>query len=297
MEPVAVILNPSAGRGRAEPMRDSIALMLEQWGVEHEIAITEGPEDATRLAEKFVRQEYPRIGVCGGDGTLNEAARALIGSKSALGPIPFGTGNDLARHIGLPPYELAPAVTALCQARPTAIDVASVHDRLFINVMSCGFDAEVGVRVNKGGLLKGKAAYYAAILSTLGSFKAAEMTVVADGKEWSGRAMLCAVGNASMYGGGLKIAPEAQLSDGLLDVVILGDMTRLEFIKNFNSVHTGAHIAHPKVHGLRGREIEIKTERPLPILADGELAETTPCQISLEPKALKVLMPESPSHT
>ena len=165
---------------------------------------------------------------------------------------------------------------------------------VFINVAGSGFDGEVARMINEDlRNLNGSLAYYVAILRTLARFKPIEVEVEVDGVRDVGTAMLCAVANATSYGGGLRIAPGASLTDGLLDVVRVGDLGKLEFLMNFPKLLSGTHLNHPKVKHLRGKSVVLRTAADVPFLVDGELTPGGEVRIDVVPNALGVLFPNS----
>lgn len=278
-----MVLNPTSGRGRGAAFSKELA--------GYRILETRGPGHATELAQLAVEEGHEVIAAAGGDGTLSEVMRGILGSSASLAVLPVGTGNDFARHLGIG-TDIPAALSLLKHGEPQTIDVGMLNGTPFLNVVSCGFDAVVGERINRGyGWAKGTLAYILAVFQSLATYQAAPLVVTVDGTRHEFKAMLCAVANASSYGGGMRIAPEASLSDGLLDVVILGEISKLEFLRQFPKVFKGSHITHPAVTVLRGREVAIHSERELPILNDGDLQGTTPAELAVRPQSLKFLLP------
>lgn len=285
----AIILNPNGGRGRAIHRSERVRAQLAAAGFEVEWHQTQGPGHATELARQLAERQFEVIGAMGGDGTLNEVLAGMRGTVSSLAVIPAGTGNDFARHMGL--KDLKSAVQAFLHGKPQRIDVAQVNGRPFLNSVACGFDALVGERVNLGyKWARGTMAYVMAVGETLARLKAADLDLTIDGKSFSFRANLCAIANASSYGGGMKIAPMAQIADGALDVIVVEEVGRLELLRQFPKMAlSGSHVSHPKVHCLRGREIRATVSSPWPYLVDGEMGGTVPLEICLEPGGVKVM--------
>jgi diacylglycerol kinase (ATP) len=172
------------------------------------------------------------------------------------------------------------------------VDVGRTQGRWFLNVAGCGFDAVVARRVNQGfRFLHGTAAYVAAVLHSLATFRPATLRLTLDGDIREERAMLCSVANARCYGGGMWIAPDARLDDGLFDLCLLREVGMVEFLRAFPRVFRGTHTTHPKVTMLRARHIVIESEPPLPVLIDGEVVGTTPAEFILAPHAISVMSP------
>jgi diacylglycerol kinase (ATP) len=162
-----------------------------------------------------------------------------------------------------------------------------------VNVAGCGFDAIVADRVNQSfRRLHGTTAFVAAILRELPAFRPARLRLTLDGETRDLRAVMVSVANAQSYGGGMRIAPNAQLDDGLFDVCIIGDAGRLEFLRVFPTVFRGAHVSHPKVSLVRARRVVVESDPPLPVLIDGEVVGATPVTFDLLPKAMAVMAPQ-----
>lgn len=286
----AIVLNPTSGRGRGSTARLKIEDFARARSLDWTIFETPARGAATQIAKECAT-EFGLIAAAGGDGTVSEVMRGVLGSDAIMGVLPCGTGNDFARHIGLG-ASLDRSLDCLLDGMESVIDVGMVGDQPFLNVVACGFDSEVGLRINNGyRWAKGTTAYVLAVLQTLASYKASEMEIVVDGQTHRLKSMLCAVANASQYGGGMKVAPQADLMDGFLDVVVVKEMSRLSFLRQFPHVFKGTHLTSDDVVCFRGQEIRISSERPLPILNDGDLSGTTPFTATIVKSALKVRMP------
>jgi diacylglycerol kinase (ATP) len=299
---IAVILNPASGRGQGARRRVDLEQMLARMatdmasnGTEWKILETTGAGSAGALARRAVEEGANVVAAAGGDGTLNEVVNGMVGidAGAACGLLPLGTGNDFARHIRLG-TDLERAVHTLFHGAPQPVDLGRAGDRWFINIAGCGFDALVADRINRGiRNLHGTAAYVAAVCQCLLTLRAAHLTLTLDGQTLTADALMCSVANASCYGGGMRIAPEARIDDGLFDICLLRDAGRLEFLRAFPRVFKGTHITHPKVTMLRAVEVTIQSDPPLPILIDGDVVGTTPVTFTLHPHALPILMPSS----
>ena len=298
-----IVLNPAGGQGRAKRRRPELERLLAeataQQGagdrLEWEIQETTAPGSAGRIATRCAAEGAEIVAAAGGDGTLSEVLNGIMGSRVTLGLLPFGTGNDFSRTVGL--YGSLPrAVHTLFAGTPKPIDVGRVADRYFLNVAGCGFDAAVADCANRGPRwLTGATAYICAVLQTLAQFRAADLRLTIDGVERSQRAMMCSVANAQTYGGGMRIAPTARLDDGLFDLCILAEAGRLEFIRAFPRVFKGTHTTHPKITMLQARHVRIESTPALPLLIDGEVIGTTPAEFTLLPAAIEFLFP-APFH-
>ncbi|MEP6755315.1 MAG: diacylglycerol kinase family protein [Chthonomonadales bacterium] len=301
-ESVHVILNPKSGRGDGRQNADRLKSLLAESAsilgppIETEVHVTTSASESTELARSLATDPKRIVAAAGGDGTLHQVVRGMVGGVSPLGIIPLGTGNDFVRTVGIP-QDLKLAVQTLFNGVLQPLDIGTVNGLPFINVARSGFDAVVAERVNRGfRYLKGAAAYNAGILSTLFRFKPSNVKIIIDDQVWEGRAMLCSVANAQYYGGGMRIAPNAQIDDGLLDLVILKETGLLEFLLAFPRVFKGTHIDHPKITILQGRNIRVVTDPPQPIFVDGEVIGKTPAEYSIIPAALQVVTPDKTAN-
>src|SRR5262249_1470160 len=210
--------------------------------------------------------------------------------------LPLGTGNDFSRHLGLD-TNLERAVDTLFKGAPKAVDVGETQGRYFLNVAGCGFDAVVAERVNRGYRhLHGTSAYVAGVLQGLSTYKPASFLITIDGQERTTRAMLCTVANSRSYGGGMIVAPEASIEDGLFDICLLKSCGKLEFMMAFPRVFKGTHTSHPKVEMARASHVRVETDPPLPVLVDGDVVGTTPAEFTIHQRAIRVMTPHSLSE-
>jgi diacylglycerol kinase (ATP) len=317
MPRIVVVLNPRAGRGRGGQSRADVERLLTEavpqaaepttW----RIVETEASGHARELARQAAESGADIVAAAGGDGTLNEVVNGLMGTGVTLGVLPLGTGNDFARCLGIG-TDLNRGVETLIHGVARPLDVGKVivgkiivgkvavgkvdgeqaNGRWFLNIAGCGFDAIVAERVNRGfPVLRGTAAYLASIALSLLHLRPATLTLTLDGETQTVRALMCSVANATSYGGGMLVAPDARIDDGLFDLCLLREAGRLEFVRAFPRVFKGTHTTHPKVTMLRARSVHIESDIPLPLLIDGEVIGTTPVTFTLAPHALNVLAP------
>lgn len=283
------ILNPAAGRSAGRKWRRFAA------GADGVVLETARPGHATVLAREAAAQGASVVAACGGDGTVNEVAHGLLGTPAALGVVPLGTGNDFARTIGV--YGNLPmAMETIRLGRTSPLDLirwrCAELTGICVNVAGCGFDAEVARRTNLGsGWLRGTSAYIYAVLGALASYKPVDLSLSLDGEALAAKAMLCAIANAKSYGGGMKIAPMANISDGILDVVLVKETAIFEFLRAFPSVFSGKHLSHPKVLTRTAQSIRIESAEPTPALVDGEIVGQLPIELEILPNALRVVTP------
>jgi diacylglycerol kinase (ATP) len=291
----AVILNPAAGRGRGAKMRP----MVEKALPDAEIIETKRAGDATELARDAAKKGAQIVVAAGGDGTLGEVLNGIYGSGAKLGILPLGTGNDFARCIGIG-TKVDFALEVLKTGHFRAVDVGIIENetgkRFFLNVAGAGFDSRVAARINAHrpailSKLGGTAAYLVAGICEVHAHQLSQVRLVLDGKVIESRAVLCAIANASSYGGGMRVAPDADLSDGLFDVCLIKDVEKWEFVRAFPGVFSGKHVHHPKVEMFRAAKIEFSSDPPLPILVDGEIMSQTPARFEMVTRAIEIVAP------
>ncbi|RYZ80856.1 MAG: diacylglycerol kinase family lipid kinase, partial [Proteobacteria bacterium] len=282
MSSPVVILNPVAGRGaRSWPLYENE--ITKRGG---QIRTTRYVGEAHSLALEAIEGGAEVLVAAGGDGTLSEVAGAIIESKRPvrLGVLPIGTGNDFSRTLGVwgTPEK---ALAAIFEGETQSIDVGVIEvggkTQTFINIAGCGFDSLIAKRINDWGKRKtmrgvrGLNAYLLAVACELVSFRAFDLKIELDGEQLETSAVLCAIANAQSYGGGMKVCPNADLSDGFFDVCLIEKVGRIEFLRAFPGVFAGKHTTHPKVIMRRCRSIRVEAQQSVPILSDGEIIGTT----------------------
>ena len=237
----------------------------------------------------------------GGDGSVNEVANGLAGRDGVeVAVIPRGTGWDFARSLGIPRrLEDAIAVARDGQARP--IDLGRAHYRpwaggdavmWFANVASAGMSGAIAQRANRTSkAFGGKASYVWATFAVFARWANTEIEVSVDGETRRSRMHDVIVANGPFIGGGMKICPDAQLDDGLFDVLLIGDLTKRDLLLTLPKTFRGAHLPHPKAEELRGRHVRVDAPEPLPVELDGEQPGTTPVRFEVVPSALRVRVP------
>lgn len=301
MVPGSVLLlrNPKARRAPSEDTLRQAAETLVGRGWRVDIESTSGPGDATRMAAEAAARGYNAVVAVGGDGTVHEAVQALHGTSTALGVVPAGTANVWAKEAGVP-RGARRALTFLLRARTARIDVGSVTfedgtSRRFLLMCSAGLDAEVVRRVGAGGRAKRLAggAVYAATGLVLGVRTASTPTVVDVDGVGAGRDLYFAVvGNTRLYGGLVRLTAGARADDGALDVVTFSGRDRIGRLALVGRALRGGldRRAGGAIDYTRGGRVHIAPERPLPVQADGEYIGDTPVTITVEPRALTVLL-------
>ncbi len=289
---VVVLGNPRAGRGKGAAALDAAAHLLGERGASVKIMRTERPGHAVELAERAPEERPDLVLVVGGDGTVRDVTEGLLRSGYAgpVGLLPGGTGNDLARTLGVPrPLEKALAVALAGVERE--IDVWSWNDTCFINVAGVGLDAAVAREVNtRFPSMRGALPYLLALMTVLPRLQPQRLRLTHAEGEWEGSVWLAAFGNGRCYGGGMQIAPSAEPDDGLLDVVLVGHVSRMELLRELPGIFKGRHVRHPRVVSLRVTACGVEAvEQDATI--DGELIGRTPARIVLAPGKLRVRVP------
>lgn len=288
---VAFIVNPSAGRGRAGRLWKAIEPEARALGHSLSVYYTTGPGDATRLAAEAAGDGAERVVALGGDGTLYETVNGLVGTAASFGVVPGGTGNDFCKPLRIPKDPVQALAVALGSQIKT-IDLGRAWDRYFLNSAGIGFDAAVCKETNAlPKYFGGTVPYLFGVTKVLLRFRPLPVTIDVDGRRVTTPVTLIAVANGQYYGGGMKIAPDAQLDDGLLDVVVATDLSTPELLAAVPRLYSGTHLKLPKVSATRGRRVTVTSEHPLPVHLDGEVAGTLPVTLEILPGALRVAVP------
>ena len=297
-----VVVNPRAGRGRGGRFLPGVRQALA--GTDTEVLISRSPADPPLMARDAAADGARIVAAMGGDGMVGMVGSALVGTQAALGVIPVGTGNDFARMLGLnhrKPVEAANVVAG----EPRLVEIDAVHvtggggedtPDHYVNVAGAGFDSEVNETANRMKTrVQGTAKYVASVVKTLRVFEPARFELTVDGERRELPAMMIAVGNGRSYGGGMKVCPDASLTDGAVEVCVVGAMSTGAFLRAFPRVFRGSHVTHPKVTMLRGARVELAAERPFNVYADGERSVALPAVFEVVPRALKVAVPSGSS--
>jgi YegS/Rv2252/BmrU family lipid kinase len=287
---IALIVNPSAGGGRAAQVLPRVQQRLRELGVEHHTELTRDLPHAQGLARSAAAAGEPAV-VLSGDGLIGAIAHVLRGHPGAvMGVLPGGRGNDFARVAGIP-LDVVEACGVIARGEPRAVDLGDVDGATFIGIASLGFDSDANRIANEAPPQLGSLVYAYGALRALAAWKHAGFEVVVDGeaRAFSGWSVACA--NSKAYGGGMYMAPDADLHDGRLDVVISEATSKARFLKVLPAVFKGRHVEEPNVHVLRGAEVRISADRPFTVYADGDPIAELPCTVRAVPDAVKVLLP------
>ncbi|MEH1096135.1 diacylglycerol kinase [Micromonospora sp. CPCC 205739] len=294
--PVAVLANPTAGRGRHRDLLAAVLQRLAAGGRPVELLTAHDPDEAEAACRAAVAGGAGALVTVGGDGTVHRAVQAVAGTAVPFGPIPAGTGNDFAVDTGFPADPLAAAdvvAAALREGRSRPVDLARMTgadggDRWYGAVLAAGFDAIVNERANRMRWPRGPRRYDLAILVELARLRPRRYTLRLDGEAHELDAVLVAVGNCRSYGGGMRICPDADPTDGLLDVVVGGRFDRRTLMRVKPRIYQGTHVTHPLVRSYRARTVELAAEG-ITTYADGERSLDLPVRITAVPAAVRLL--------
>ncbi|MEO8216625.1 MAG: diacylglycerol kinase family protein [Acidobacteriota bacterium] len=285
-----MLCNPTAGHGRAGRRILRAMRRLEEGGAAVELRVSDSPGHLVQLGREAADDGVDRLVVCGGDGTLNLVLRELDLVRSRIGIIPMGSGDDFAQALGIP-RDVEPACEVLIRDHIREIDVALANGVRYLGVAGVGFDSEVARHANEVRLFRGSFVYLYAILKVLPRFRPHRAVITIDGQRRDEEMMFTVVGNSMRYGGGIVIAPGAELDDGLLDLCIVRRCTRWDLLRTLPLAYSGAHVKRDYVEMLRGRSFEIDSDEPLDVYADGERLTSSPVSITIAEQRLKVVAP------
>lgn len=295
LDPLLLIVNPTAGGGRAARL---LPWLRERIGVRPDIdlVVTAGRGEAEAEAERAAGRGVRRVIAVGGDGTAQEVLNGLLATPGSteLGIVPVGRGNDLARSLGLP-ADAAEAWRVAVGSTTRAIDAARATNgngrtRWFASAGGVGFDAQVAAAMyRRMGWQAGRAGYLLTTLLELRRFgnRPIQLRLDDDPPERL-RVLLVAIANGAFYGGGMRIAPEARLDDGLLDLCVVGDVSRVTAIRQLPNLYRGTHVAHPSVSMRTARSIAIEGDGSSSVHLDGEPFGSLPLHVTVEPAAVTV---------
>ncbi|RLC80950.1 MAG: diacylglycerol kinase family lipid kinase [Chloroflexi bacterium] len=301
MQEMMVIVNPVAANGKVGKKWPQVREFLESRGVPFSSSLTQYHQHAIHLAREAVQKGFQTIVAFGGDGTLNEVVNGVfqegLDVDVTIGAIPGGTGSDFTRSLNLPrdPVE---AFKRLLEGRTRLVDLGEIEclkegkpeRRYFINIAGMGFDAEVAERTNRAPkFLGGTIPYLFNLFIPLVTYRSKHYRIEMDGKTLEQKAYFLVIAIGKYFAGGMFVAPEAELDDGLFDVLIIGDMPKLEFVANVARVYKGTHLEHPKVDAYKARHIKVHSESEVFIQAEGEIVGTAPATFKIHPKTVKFL--------
>jgi YegS/Rv2252/BmrU family lipid kinase len=291
-----------SGNGATGKRWPELARRASALGLQGDTLLSERPGHLIELAQSAVDHGAKLVVAVGGDGTLNEVVNGIAGRDVELATIPLGTGMDFGRTYGIP-TRFDAAVRVALEGEVRTIDAGRVTyrtwggdpaERFFANVSSVGMSGAVAQRAN--GMSKvfgGKVTFFYALTRVFLEWQNTEVTVQLDDAERHGRMHDVIVANGVWHGGGMKLAPDAAPDDGQFDVVLIGDVSKADFLTTAPKIYKGNHVHHPKVEVLRSRRVEVTAPVQLPIELEGEQVGTTPATFEIAPAALRVRVPSS----
>jgi YegS/Rv2252/BmrU family lipid kinase len=287
---VSLIVNPNAGNGRAAAVLPQVEAALRASGVDFHVERTRDLLHAQQLARTALEAGEAAV-TLSGDGMVGAVAGVLQGTDGVLGVLPGGRGNDFARVLGIS-LDAAQACEVIAGGAERLVDVGEVEGRPFIGIASCGFDSEANRIANETRLIKGDLVYAYGALRALVSWKPAHFEIELDGAErLAFPGFSVGACNTKAYGGGMFVAPDAEIDDGLFDVVMYSQGTKRRFLYNLTKCFKGRLQESPSVHVVRAREVRISADRPFTMFADGDPIAELPATVRVRHRALRVLAP------
>lgn len=299
---IGVVVNPTAGHGRGARRGRNLLAAIDNRG--HTVLDLSAADllGAEQRARQAVVDGLDVLVVVGGDGMVHLGTNIVAGTDLPLGIVAAGSGNDIARAMGLPRHDIRQAVRVIergLESGGRAIDAVvvgppdySAHE-WFIGVLSCGLDAAVNARANTLTWPRGGGRYVRAVIPELRRFRPYGYRLTLDDETWESTGSLVAVANGALIGGGMRIAPTSRMDDGLLDVVIAGPLSRHELLGVFPRVYSGSHVRHPAVTILRARTVLLEHSPVGPVppaaCADGERIGPLPLRVEVRPGAVRLL--------
>ena len=298
-----VIVNPAAGAGKTGRLWPRIMGLFQGHGLRFEHVITEAPGHAIELAKAAAKDGYDMVVSVGGDGTINEIVNGLYASgnikDTLLGIVSTGTGGDYIRTAGIPrKYE--DACRRFIDPKKRTVDLGIVEyaknggreERIFVNFAGMGFDAEIVRRTTQQFKALGALpSYLLGTFATLVSYANKKISLKVDGVEEERRVCTVIMNNGKYGGGGMFTAPGADLDDGLLDVLIVGDLSKPDLLRSLPRIYKGTHLTHPKVNLKKAKQIEVRSlGGKMHLQADGELLGEVPAQFRILPAMLNIIV-------
>jgi len=287
--PLTLLVNPSSAGGKSLKLLPRVEAALDARRAVFRVEKTRGLEHGAERALLAIEAgELPVV--VSGDGLLGAVGGAMAGAATPLGLIPVGRGNDLARALGIP-TEPEAAVDVVLAGHSRRIDVGEANGRRFLGIASVGFDSECNRLANETHFIRGNLVYVYSMVRTLLAWRTARFTLAVGEERRRISGYFVAVANNSVYGGGMWIAPEAEIDDGEFDVVSIGEVGKLRFLGGLRDVLRGDHLGKEEVSVFRTPRLELDASRPFPVYADGDHLTDLPVSLRVLPRALSILVP------
>jgi len=288
-----LVVNPSAGGGRASSLLPAVEAVLRGAGHDLLVTPTTSLEHADALTRAAVTDDRVAVAM-GGDGIVGRVAGTVAATGGVMGVLPGGRGNDFCRATGVPAQAVA-ACAVLSSGVERAVDLGVVTsaagEAAFLGIASIGFDSDVQERVLSSPARLGRLVYLYGSLATIVSWRHAVFTCTVDGEPMVVRGWSVAVADSGVYGGGMRLAPQASLTDGVLDVVSTAATGRLTFLRALPKVFRGTHVHEPSVAVRRARTVGLDADRAFRVFADGDPVGTLPATVTVRPGAVRVVLP------
>jgi len=296
------LVNPASANGATGSRWPELARRAAALGLSGDALLSERPGHLAELAAEAVAGGASQLVVVGGDGTVHEVVNGVLGAAAGeveLAVLPRGTGGDFARSLSLP-KRFDDAVKVAVSGTVRVIDAGRArftrdgasHEAWFANFAGSGISGAIARDANASSkALGGRVSFLVSTVKVFARWKSAEVVMEIDGERKSGPMFEIVAMNGPYAAGGMRIAPDARLDDGLLDCVLFGDVTKLDFLTTFPKIYRGRHLGHPKIECVRCRTVSVDAERALPVVLDGEDAGTTPARFEIVPEALRVRVP------
>jgi YegS/Rv2252/BmrU family lipid kinase len=286
---VRLIVNPSAGGGRAARLLPDVEAALRSHGIAFRVDRTTSIGHARELAQQAVEQGEVAAAM-GGDGLAGAVAGELHGRDAVMALLPGGRGNDFARKLGIG-HDPVAACELIANGNERRVDVGVTGDRTFVGILSAGLDSNVQEHANRTRLPLGTLVYLYGALRALAAWRPATWEVTVDGTIHGFTGYSVAVANSGVFGGGMWLVPGAELDDGQLDVVLIADQRKTRYLRGLPRVFKGTHVQDPALTFLKGRQVTFAADRPFTAYADGDPIADLPATISIRSRALRVLAP------
>ena len=287
------IINPEAGKGRSLEYIERIKNYFKDVNEPYYIEVTQYPGHATEVVKSYTSSKNYRVYAVGGDGTLNEVLNGIVGTGSVLAVIPCGSGNDFVKNL-IGEESIEDIFISTLRGKEKYIDLGKINNRYFINISSVGFDSEVVYSANTFKKLKyvtGSTAYILGIIATLFKFKFIKTTITIDGVKLNKEILLAAIANGKCYGGGVKISPKSDISDGIFDLCVVDKVSKLKIFLLFPKAIKGKHESIKQVSFYSGRNISISSSEEFVLNIDGELLKEKEVNCQLIRKGIRILLP------
>jgi YegS/Rv2252/BmrU family lipid kinase len=285
---LCLIVNPTAGAGRAAKLLGAVEAELRARGLRFRVERTTSMEHA-RECSRRAAAAGEIVAAMGGDGLTGAVAGELRDGAGVLAVLPGGRGNDFARKLGIPADPVA--ACGLLDGAERRIDLAVVGGRTYLGILSAGLDSDANRLANETRLPLGTGVYAYAALRALATWKTARWTVAVDGEAREFDGYCVAVSNSGVYGSGMFLVPDARLDDGLLDVVLVEAVPKRRYLASLPKVFKGTHLDEPGLRLLRGRSVSFHADRPFTAYADGDPIAELPATVDVVPGTLRVLAP------